>query len=91
MIAIERDEDYFGDFKECVKTTVMAICENRAELASKGINKGLVYNLNPDRIDTAIERGLDVTKLEELRETDLRVHAAHREEIIAKWLESDKE
>ena len=87
MIAIEKDDDYLPDFKECVKSTVMAICETRAQLAEKGLNKGLVYELNPDNADTAIERGLDITKLEELRETDLRVYGIHREEIIGKWVE----
>ena len=85
MIAIEKDDDYLPEFKECVKSNVLAIGETRGELAAKGLNRGFHYELNPDNAEQAIERGLDITKLEELKETDLRVYAQHREEIFAKW------
>ena len=81
MFAIEKDDDYLGDFKACVKETVFkgladrnAKVEEALEAAAKKRQAAPLgafpVNLNEDNADGAIDAALDMIKLNELREHD---------------------
>ena len=63
IMAVERDEEYFPTFKECVKTTIVDFLAFRAEGPGPAMGK---YTLTEDNADSAVDKGLDVIKLNEL-------------------------
>ena len=79
MFAIEKDEDYFPEFKECVKESMTAFLEQR-----QAANPG-AYGLADGKADEAIERGLDWIKLAELEDHDYRIYVETKAEVEAKW------
>ena len=84
IFAIEKDDDYYPEFKTCVKDTVQGYFAKRAELAEKD-PRVRHYSLNEDKIDDTIERGLDSLKLYELADSDIDVHDRVKAEIMAKY------
>ena len=58
MFAIEKNEDYFPEFKTCVKDSMVEFMNNRAA-ASEQNAKLFHYDLNEEKVDEAVNRGLD--------------------------------
>ena len=94
MFAIEKDEDYLGDFKACVATNVNTalaernaiIADRKAELLKKGkpILGAVEFTLPEDRAESMIESALDAVKLSELREHDHNLYKAFKSQLEAK-------
>ena len=82
MMAVERDEEYFPTFKECVKTTIVDFLAFRAQGPGPAMGK---LTLTEENADTAVEKGLDMIKLNELKETDLGVYSTFLEELKGKY------
>ena len=58
MFAIEKNDEYYPEFKDCVKESVTSLMANRG--AAREQNEKLFhYDLNEEKIDEAIDRGLD--------------------------------
>ena len=53
MFAIEKDEDYHGQFKECIKTKMSTFLNERSS------KNQLSYTLKEDVADTAVDKALD--------------------------------
>merc|ERR1711907_775922 len=80
MLAIEKDEDYLGEFKTCVTSTVnQALAERNAIVAQrkealtaagKKFKPTLEYTLPEDKAEPMINQTLDMIKLNELKEHD---------------------
>ena len=84
MFAIEKNEEYYPEFKTCVKDSLTNFMANRAAAREQN-DKLFHYDLQEDKIDDAIDRGLDQIKLNELKESDVNIYAAVREELRSKW------
>ena len=94
MFAIEKDEDYLGDFKTCVATNVNAalaernavIAQRKEELLKKGkpANGAIEFTLPEDRAESMIDGALDAIKLSELREHDHNLYKAFKSQLEAK-------
>ena len=82
MMAIQRDEDYEPEFRECVSGKMNELMEARAEK-----NEGFNYNLAEDGQGTMIERALDMVKLNELKEHDFYLYNAFAQELKTKEYE----
>ena len=81
MFAIEKNEEYYPEFKECVKTSLLDFFAARGEKSANQLH----YDLHEDKVDEAIDRGLDAVKLEELRESDINIFSAFKEELREKY------
>ena len=68
MFAIEKNEEYYPEFKTCVKDSLTNFMANRAAAREQNM-----------------DRGLDQIKLNELKESDVNIYAAVREELRSKW------
>ena len=84
MFAIEKNEDYYPEFKECVKDSLTTFMANRAAAREQN-DKLFHYDINEDKVDEAVDRGLDQIKLNELRESDVNIYATVREELRSKY------
>ena len=84
MFAIEKDEDYYPEFKTCVKDSIVEFMNGR-KAASEQNAAIFHYDLNDEKIDEAIDRGLDQIKLNELRESDLVIYASVKAELQNKY------
>ena len=77
MLAIERNEEYFPEFKACMNETMTKWLEMK--------DNSKHYGIAEDKIEEAVEKGCDQIKLSEIKEVDLTVYATHLEEMQAKW------
>ena len=68
MFALERDEEYFPEFKECVKDSMQTYLQKRQEADPT------CYGLAEGMQEEAIARGLDYIKLAELKDNDYRIY-----------------
>ena len=84
MFAIEKNEEYYPEFKTCVKDSLTSFMANRASAREQN-DKLFHYDINEDKVDEAVDRGLDQIKLNELRESDINIYAAVREELRSKY------
>jgi len=82
MMALERDEEFFPVFKECVKTTIVGFLAFRAEGPGPAMGK---FTLDEEHADTAVDKGLDMIKLNELKESDIQVYNNFMEELKGKY------
>ena len=95
MLAIEKDDDYLGDFKTCVKESVFKGLADRNAKVAEALEKAAAknqaaplgafeVNLNEDNADGAIDSALDVIKLSELREHDDMLYRAFKKTLAEK-------
>ena len=71
MFGIEKDEEYYPSFKQCIKDTLNVVMTSRAErLGEKN-----PYHFAEGKEDEAIASGLEAVKLAELRESDLDLYS----------------
>ena len=84
MFAIEKNEEYYPEFKTCVKDSLISFMAKRAETKEQNESQ-FHYDLKEDKIDEAIDRGLDQIKLNELRECDLNIYEIVKEELRGKY------
>ena len=85
MFAIEKNEEYYPEFKTCVKDTLVEFMNKRAEATREQNANAFHYDLKEEKVDEAVDRGLDQVKLMELREADINIYSQVKEEIKAKW------
>ena len=84
MFAIEKNEEYYPEFKTCVKDCLVQFMQKRGENQEQNASQ-FHYDLNEDKIDEAIDRGLDQIKLNELRECDLTIYETVKDELRSKY------
>ena len=86
MFAIEKNEEYYPEFKTCVKDSMVNFMTKRAAAKEQMKGESLFhYDLKEDKVDEAIDRGLDQIKLNELRESDLNIYSIVKEELRSKY------
>ena len=71
MFAIEKDEEYYPQFTQCIKDTLNTVFSSRAER----LGEANPYNFAEGKEDEAIASGLEAVKLAELRESDLDLYS----------------
>ena len=95
MFAIEKDEDYFGDFKSCMKDTVFKGLADRNNKVAEALEKAtrkkqeaplgaFEVSLNEDNAEGAIDAALDAIKLSELHETDMTLFKQFKRTLTEK-------
>ena len=87
MFAVEKDEDYLPEFRECVKSNMTSFLEQRAADPQGRLS----YTLRDDVADTAVDKVLDQINLQELEDLDRDIYFAKKQEYRAKWNDIHKE
>ena len=72
MFGIEKDEEYYPVFKQCIRDTLKIVMTSRAER----LGESNPYAFAEGKEDEAIASGLEAVKLAELRESDLDLYSA---------------
>ena len=101
MLAIEKDEDYHGEFKTCVASTInTALAERNAVIAQRKEKalaagesfKGAVeFTLPEDKAESMVSHTLDLLKLTELREHDHNLYKAFKAKLSGGAKDADDE
>ena len=84
MFAIEKNDEYYPEFKNCVKDSIVEFMSSRKAASEQNVNL-FHYDLNEEKVDEAIDRGLDQIKLNELRESDLVIYNQVKAELFSKY------
>ena len=74
--ALERDEDYYSEFKQCVGTKSQNFINSRERS---------LYKIEDENVEKFVEQGLDMVKLGELRDHDWYQFVAFSDSLKEKY------
>ena len=84
VFALEKDEDFFPSFKNCVKTNLFGYIQHRNQLIEQNQYKAVPAPFEEGDMEVVTSMALDQIKLNELRESDYDIYEQFRDEIKSK-------